>query len=223
MDFFGYNQLLVANEHHLKVKLQTKWGTFVDDKMPFELINAGAIFQQSMDIAFRGLINKSIVVYLNDITIYSKNREDHVPHLKVIFERCRRYEISLNPKKSIFSIEERTFLGFVISPKGITIHSRRIEAIKDIILPHNKKAMHSFIGKINFVRRFISSFAEIVKPLQDMIKKYFNFRWTKERREAFDKIKEAIEEALTLRSHNFENEFILYTFASDHSIASVLT
>ena len=83
--------------------------------------------------------------------------------------------------------------------------------------------MQSFLGKINFVRRFISDFAEIVKPLQEMIKKDANFKWSKERKEAFDKIKEAIAEAPTLRSPNFDNEFILYTFASDHSIATVLT
>ena len=77
-------------------------------------------------------------------------------------------------------------------------------------------SMQSFLGKINFLRRFISEFAEIVKPLQDMIKKDSNFRWTKEIREAFDKIKEAIVEVPTLWSPNFENEFILYTFYSDH-------
>ena len=114
-------------------------------------------------------------------------------------------------------------LGIVISPEGIIIDPRWIEAIKDIILPHNKKAMQSFLGKINFVRRFISDFAEIIKPLQEMIKKYFNFKWKKERREAFEKIKEAIAEAPTLWSLNFDNEFILYAFASDHSIAAVLT
>ena len=83
--------------------------------------------------------------------------------------------------------------------------------------------MQSFLGKINFVRRFISDFAENVKPLQEMIKKDFNFKWTKERREVFDKIKEAIVEAPTLRSPNFDNEFILYTFYFNHSIIVVLT
>ena len=107
----------------------------------------------------------------------------------------------------------RDFARFVISPEGITIDPGRIEAIKAIVLPHNKKAMQSFLGKINFVRRFISDFAKIVKPLQDMIKKYFNFKWTNESREAFDKIKEAIAEASTLYSLNIDNEFILYTFA----------
>jgi hypothetical protein len=176
-----------------------------------------------MDIAFRGLINKSVVVYLYDITIYSKNQEDHVPHLKAIFERFQQNSISLNPKKNIFAMEEGTLLDFVISPEGITIDLGRIESIKAIVLPHNKKAMQYFLGKINFVRRFISNFTEIVKPLQEMIKKYFNFKWTKERREAFDKIKEAIAKAPTLQSLDFNNEFILYTFASNHSIVVVLT
>ena len=120
-------------------------------------------------------------------------------------------------------MEEGIFLGFVISPKGSTIDLGRIEAIKAIVLRHNKKAMQYFIGKINFVRRFIYDFAEIVKPLQDMIKKDSNFKWTKEIREAFDKIKEAIAEAPTLSSLNFDNDLILYTFAFDHSIVVVLT
>ena len=120
-------------------------------------------------------------------------------------------------------MEEGTLIDFVMSLEGITIDPGRIEAIKAIVLPHNRKAMQSFLGKIKFVRRFISDFAEIVKPLQDMINKNFNLKWTKERREAFDKIKEAIAKAPTLWSPNFDNEFILYTFASDHSIVVVLT
>ena len=176
-----------------------------------------------MDIAFIGLLNKFVVVYLDDITVYSKIQEEHIPHLKAIFERCRWYGISLNPKKRIFAMEEGTLLGFLISLEGIKIDRGRVEAIKAIVLPHNKKAMQSFLGNINFVRRFISDSTEIVKPLQEMIKKDSNFKWSKEGKEAFDKIKEAIAEARTLRSPNFDNEFILYTFASNHSIVVVLT
>ena len=106
--------------------------------------------------------------------------------------------ISLNPKKSIFSMEEGTLLSFLISPEGITIVPGRIEAIKAIVLPHNKKAIQSFLQKMNFLRRFISEFTKIVKPLQEMIKKDFNFKWIKEIREAFYKIKKAIVEAPTL-------------------------
>lgn len=110
---------------------------------------------------------------------------------------------------------------FVISPNGIIIDLRRIESIKVITPAHNKKAMKSFLGKINFVRRFISDFAEIVKQLQEMIKKDSNFKWKKERNEAFNKIKEAIAEVPNLWSPNFDKEFILYTFAFNHSITVV--
>ena len=85
---FGYNQVLVAKEDCLKMTFRTKWGTYDYDKIPFTLINVGATFQRDMGIAFKGLINKFVVVYLDDITVYSKNQVDHVPHLKVIFERC---------------------------------------------------------------------------------------------------------------------------------------
>ena len=86
-------------------------------------------------------------------------------------------------------MEEGAFLIFFISPFGITIYPGRIDAIRVIVLPHNKQAMQSFLGKVNFVRRFISDFTEIVNPLQEMIKKDSNFSWTKERREAFERIK----------------------------------
>ena len=120
-------------------------------------------------------------------------------------------------------MEDGTLLGFVISPEGITIDPRRIEAIKVIVLPHNKRAMQYFLGKINFVRRFISDFTEIVKPLQDMINNDFNLKWTKEIRETFDKIKEAIAKAPTLQILRLDNDFILYTFSYDHLIVVMLT
>jgi hypothetical protein len=86
--FSGYNQVLVSEEDRLKTTFRTKWGTFSYKHMPFGLINAGETFQRAMDVAFRGLINRCVVVYLDDVTVYSKNREDHIRHLTQIFERC---------------------------------------------------------------------------------------------------------------------------------------
>ena len=88
--FSGYNQVLVAEQDRLKTTFWTKWGTFAYRRMPFGLINARATFQRAMDIAFRGLIDHSVVVYLDDVTIFSKKMEDHVFHLKHIFYRCRK-------------------------------------------------------------------------------------------------------------------------------------
>ena len=142
---------VVAEEDRLKTTFRTRWGTFAYRRMPFGLINAGATFQRAMDIAFYGLIGHSAVVYLNDITIISKKREEHAFHLKQIFERCRKYGISLNPKKCVFAVTEGKLLGHVVSKKGISIDPERIKAIEHIPLPHNKKGMQSFMGTINFV------------------------------------------------------------------------
>ena len=92
-----------------------------------------------MDIAFRGLVGHSVVVYLDDVTVFSKKREYHVLPLKQIFDRCRKYGISLNPKKIIFVVLEGKLLGHIISKKGISIDLERIEVISQITLPHKKK------------------------------------------------------------------------------------
>ena len=152
--FSRYNQVLVSKADQLKTTFRTPWGTSAYKKMPFGLINARATFQRAMDIAFRGLIGKFVIIYLDDVTIFSKNRADHLTHLRRVFERCRKYGISLNPKKSIFMVTEGKLLVFVVSKQGINIDPERTQAIAQISMPHSKKSMQSFLGKINFVSRF---------------------------------------------------------------------
>jgi hypothetical protein len=89
--------------------------------MPFGLINAGETLQRAIDVRFWGLINKCVVVYLDDVNVYSKNRKDHIQHLTQIIERCRKYGISLNTKKTIFGVEEGKLVGHIISKARIFI------------------------------------------------------------------------------------------------------
>ena len=106
-----------------------------------------------------------MVVYLDDVTVFSKKIEEHMFHLEQIFERYRKYGISLNPKKCVFVSLDRNILGHIISKKGISIDPKRIKAIAHIPLPHNKKGMQSLMSTINFGRRFVPNFSEIVKPM----------------------------------------------------------
>ena len=129
--------------------------------MSFGLINAGATFQRAMDIAFKGLVNKSVVIYLDDIIVYSQKCGNHLRDLKQIFQCCQRYGISLNPKKSFFALSEGKLLGFVVSKSRVHIDPDRIKEISEIPLPHNKKAMQSFLRQINFVKRFVPDFQEL--------------------------------------------------------------
>ena len=110
-----------------------------------------------------------------------------------------------------------------MSKSGIHIDSDRIKEIYEISLPHNKKAMQSFLGQINFVKRFIPDFSRIVSPLQAMIKKNSNFKWGQDEHKAFNLIKQAIINAPSLATPNFFDPFILYTFASDRSYVAILT
>lgn len=139
---------MVHLDDRLKTTFRTKWGTYAYQKITFGLINAGATFQRAMDIAFRGLLNKIVFVYLDDITIYSKNRNSHLQDLKHISEHCRKYGISLNLKNSFFTLTERKLLGFIVSKNGIYIDPARIKDILEISSPHNKKAFNHFFEKL---------------------------------------------------------------------------
>jgi hypothetical protein len=220
--FSGYNQVLLKREDQLKTAFTTPWGTFMYLRMPFGLMNAGATFQRAMDFAFRDLIQKIIEIYQDDLTVVSKNRKDHLSHLRIVFERCRKYGISLNPKKYVFGIDEGKLLGHVASPGGVSIDPERVQSIKDVRPPVNKKALQSFLGKINFIRRFVPNFAERIKPLSALLKKDVAFRWGNETNRSFEDIKNAISQAPVLISPDFSRDFIIFSFASQDTIAGVL-
>ena len=191
--------------------------------MPFGLINVGATFQRAMDIAFRGLINYPVVVYLGDVTVFSKYRHNHIVHLGKLFEHCRKHGVSLNPKKTICVVTQSLLLGCVVSKHQIMIDLELAQSISKITFPSSKKSMQSFLGKINFVRRYIPSFSEIIRPLQNMIKKDVVFNWGNLEKESSNQILESIAEAPGLLSPDFSKDFILYTFASYLPYVAVLT
>lgn len=207
----------------LKTTFRTPWDTYAYRKMPFRLINVSATFQRVMDIAFCGLINQSVVVYLDYVTVFSKNKKDHLSHLRVVLERCRKFGISLNPKKSVFAVELGKLIGFIVSKDRMIIDPDRTQVIANLPPPSSKKAMQSFLGKINFVKRFVPSFSEMVRPLQNLIKKDIMYKWGAQANQAFNSIRKSITEAPSLMSPDFSQDFMLYTFASNRSYAVVLT
>jgi hypothetical protein len=139
--FSGYNQITVNEADREKITFTTPWGTFMYEKMPFDLMNAGATFQRTMYIAFADERNGFVVIYLDDITVFSKSDEDHLIHLKQIFSKCKKYGLSLNPKKSVFAVEKGKLLCHIVSEKGICIDPSRVDAIQKVNQPRNKKQL----------------------------------------------------------------------------------
>jgi len=220
--FSGYNQILMHLDDQEKTTFTTPWGTFMYTKMPFGLMNAEATFQREMDIAFSEEKDKTVVVYLDDLTVFSKKEEDHLKHLEKNLLKCRRFGISLNPTKSIFDLTTCKLLGHIISEDGIRIDPNRVNAIQKVDFPRSRKEIQSFLGKVNFVRRFIPNFAEIVNDITMILKKGVDIKWTAEENNHFEKIKKELTQAPVLINPDFSKEFLVFTFAFENTIAGVL-
>ena len=133
-----------------------------------------------MDIAFFEDIGYFIVIYLDDIIFYSKTNEEHLAHLRKVFEKCRKYCLSLNPKKTLFGLQEGKILSHIISEEGIKIDPKRIEGILQISHPRKIKELQSFIGKIHFLRRFIPNLVELLINITNMLEREVGVKWTTE-------------------------------------------
>jgi hypothetical protein len=152
----------------------------------------------------------------------SKDRKDRLSHLRIVFERCKKYGISLNPKKSVFGIDEGKLLGHVALQGGVFIDPERVQSIKDVHPPTNRKSLQSFLGKINFIHIFVPNFVERIKPLSTLLKKDVSFKWDNKTNKSFEDIKDVISQAPVLISPDFSRDFIIFLFASQDTIVGVL-
>ena len=135
--YSGYYQVMVDEEDQLKTTFTTKWGTFSYRRMPFGLINVGATFQWAINEDFKWLINRCIVIYMDDLIVFSKDQSTHIVDLRHVFNRCQKYDMSLNPKKCSFGITKGKLLGHVISKARIYIDLDRVESILTLAPPHS--------------------------------------------------------------------------------------
>jgi hypothetical protein len=219
--FLGYNNIMVHLDDREKTTFTTPWGMFMYAKMSFGLMNAGATFQREMDIAFDDEKDKFIVIYLDNITVYSASNKQHLEHLKRVFQKCKKFDISLNTKKSHFAVEEGKMLGNIISKEDIKIDPNRGGILKIDTL-RSKKEVQSFLGKVNFLRRFIPNLAEIIKHITCMLRKGNEIKWNLEAKKSFEDIKVVLTKAPVLASLDFTKYFLPFSFASEHTIVGVL-
>ena len=112
-----------------------------------------------------------MLINLDDLTVYSHSHHDHLQHLRKVFLKCRRYGISLKPKNSQFALNEGNILGHIVSTEGVKIDPVRVEGIQQLSIPRSKRDIQYFLGKINFVRRFIPNFSELVNHITVMLKR----------------------------------------------------
>jgi hypothetical protein len=185
-------------------------------------MKAGETFQRAMDIAFIGERDKFVVIYLDDVKVLSRTDEEHCHHLRKVFQNCRKFGLSLNPKKSLFAIKEGKLLGHIVLVEGVNIDPSRVEAIQTLTLPISKKYVQPFLGKINFLRRLISNFVEMVKDITVMLRKGNKIKLNVGSHRSFDKKKKSVTEEPMLFSPNYSKYFMILSFSSFDTVAAIL-
>ncbi|XP_027169602.1 uncharacterized protein LOC113769344 [Coffea eugenioides] len=220
--FAGYHQILMAEEDREKTAFITPWGTFCYRVMPFGLKNAGATYQRTITTLFHDMIHKEMEVYVDDIIIKSKKAEDHLIDLRKLFERLRKYNLKLNPAKCAFGALAGKLLGVIVSKKGIEIDPVKIKAIRDMPVPKTQKDVKSFLGKINFIGRFIAQLTATCEPLFKLLKKNVSLHWNEECQQAFDKNKDYLLQPPVLVPPKPGRPLIMYLSVLDGAVGCVL-
>jgi hypothetical protein len=183
--------------------------------MTFGLKNAGATYQRAMNYIFHELISKIVEIYINDVVIKSLNHESHLEDVKRTLECTRKHGLKMNPKKCAFGVSVGEFLGFLVHEGGIEVGKKSMKAIYEVVPPTSLKELQSLLGKINFVRRFISNLSQKVLPFSPLlrIKKDQKFVWGDEQQKAFDEIKQYMKESPVLVPPQLNKPFKLYVAA----------
>ncbi|KAI3453490.1 hypothetical protein Pfo_010153 [Paulownia fortunei] len=210
----GYHQIRMKEGDEWKAAFKTKYGLYEWLVMPFGLTNAPSTFMRLMNHVLRAFLGKFVVVYFDDILIYSKNLDDHVKHLTLVLKVLRKERLFANLKKCTFCTDKLVFLGFVVSAKGIEVDEEKVNAIQDWPTPTTINQVRSFHGLASFYKHFVRDFSSIATPLTEVIKKNVPFKWGHEQEKAFKLIKDKLTNAPLLVLPNFTKMFEIECDAS---------
>ncbi|EED18391.1 retrotransposon polyprotein, putative [Talaromyces stipitatus ATCC 10500] len=219
----AYNRLRIKEGEEWKTAFKTKFGHFEYLVMPFGLTNAPATFQRYINNVISPYLHDFTIAYLDDILIFSNSMEEHVKHVKLVLEQLKTAKLQVKLKKCEFHVQETDFLGHRITQEGIQIEKEKVQAIKDWPQPRNLKELQSFIGLINYYRRYIENYAKIMTPMFKLLKKEIPYEWNEEQQKAFEEAKKRLTKAPILAQHDPELPTTLETDASDFAIGATMT
>ncbi|GJR45408.1 putative reverse transcriptase domain-containing protein [Tanacetum coccineum] len=218
----GYHQLRIREEDIPITAFRTRYGHYEFQVMPFGLTNAPAVFMDLMNRVCKPYLDKFVIVFIDDILIYSKNKEEHGEHLKTILNLLRSEKLYAKFSKCDFWLDSVQFLGHVIDSNGVHVDPAKIEAIKNWAAPTTPTEVRQFLGLAGYYRRFIKEFSLISKPLTKLTQKNKPYVWGDDEEEAFQTLKLKLCSAPILSLPEGNEDFVVYCDASLKGFGAVL-
>uniref|UniRef100_A0A8C5QSG8 Gypsy retrotransposon integrase-like protein 1 n=1 Tax=Leptobrachium leishanense TaxID=445787 RepID=A0A8C5QSG8_9ANUR len=219
----AYNLIRVKSGDEWKTAFRSRYGHYEYMGMPYGLCNAPATFQRFLNDVFRDILDSYIIIYLDDILIYSEDLKAHREHVKTVLRRLQEQRLYAKAEKCIFDTDTVEFLGFIISPGNIRMDPTKTEAVATWPVPANKKGVQSFIGFCNFYRKFIRGFSTIIRPLTRLTRQDIKFIWTEDAQKAFHKLKNMFTQAPILTLPDPTYPYVLEVDASEFAVGAVLS
>ena len=219
----AYNRIRMKEGEEWKTAFRTRFGLYEYLVMPFGLTNAPATFQAYINNVLRKYLDVFVVVYLDDILVYSKTYEEHVGHVRSVLTALRDADLRIKPEKTEFHRHEVKFLGYIVSREGLKMDSKKVEAITSWPKPTTVKEVQSFLGFANFYRQFIAGYSAVAAPLTSLTKKDQAFEWTVEAEQAFQELKTRFSTEPILVIFDPSKPVTVETDASDKAIGACLS
>ncbi|GKT28667.1 Transposon Ty3-G Gag-Pol polyprotein, partial [Aduncisulcus paluster] len=218
----GYHQIKVEETSRPLTAFTTPLGLYEFNVLPFGITTAPAYFQKVISELFADLLYHGVLVYLDDIVIYSETEQEFMRLMKEVLGRLAEYGLRLNKSKCSFATREVEYLGWVISEEGRRISPSRVSDLALLSPPTSRKEVQSFVGLMNYFREFIPNYSVVMEPITRLLNKELDWTWTEEQEKAFRMVIDELQKGRILAPLKESGDLILYTDASSVGIGAVL-
>jgi hypothetical protein len=218
----GYHQMKIRPEDIHKTTFVTRYGQYEYTVVSFGLTNAPAYFMNMMNKVFMDELDKCVVVFIDDILVYSQSAEEHEEHLRIVLGKLRQHQLYAKFSKCEFWMEEVAFLGHVLSAKGVAVDPSKIETVSKWQSPKSVTEIRSFLSLAGYYRRFIENFSKISKPMTELLKSNMPYVWSDKCEASFQELKTHLTTTSVLTLPDASKEFVVYCDASRQGLGCVL-